>query len=120
MYIFLLSKRYLQKHKTLLGAAFATTVHKNTKNTTHAMTSVRLTALSQVIILARVSSHMMREWSWEPPLSWPRWNCSNPSTSVDTRHVYNTQVFQYRVLPFKLSDFYLFIYQNNNFIIFKT
>src|SRR5215218_5199122 len=24
---------------------------------------------------------MMREWSSEPPLSWPRWNCSRPSTS---------------------------------------
>src|SRR5829696_7588310 len=24
---------------------------------------------------------MMREWSSEPPLSWPRWNCSRPRTS---------------------------------------
>src|SRR5215212_4702738 len=24
---------------------------------------------------------MMREWSSEPPLSWPRLNCSRPSTS---------------------------------------
>src|SRR5215208_1743073 len=24
---------------------------------------------------------MIREWSSEPPLSWPRWNCSRPRTS---------------------------------------
>src|SRR5687768_7261617 len=24
---------------------------------------------------------MMREWSSEPPLSWPKWNCSRPRTS---------------------------------------
>jgi len=32
---FQLSKLYLQKHKALLGAAFAITVHKNTTDSTH-------------------------------------------------------------------------------------
>lgn len=28
-------------------------------------------------------TYIIREWSWEPPLSWPNLNCSNPNTSIN-------------------------------------
>ncbi len=31
--------------------------------------------------IATKDTHMIREWSWEPPLSWPNLNCSRPKTS---------------------------------------